>query len=205
VVVLARDGHGRPGLIAPIVTLRTTTTCRSPAVPGAALCDVVPQAEQVIGTEKLSAVVLEFAGNNVTPCTQGLTSAALIDVHDRDTHHVIDLARPRSIPVVLLGPPAMDLPPFTEDGKLLNERFQQIARDTPGVRYIDLGRTISPHGFTRTLPCLDSERKRPGCRNGQIPVRAGDGVRFDVSGFDGYSSGSTRYADALIDAARHPD
>jgi hypothetical protein len=176
-----------------------------PAVPGAALCDVVPQAEQVIGTEKLSAVVLEFAGNNVTPCTQGLTSAALIDVYDRDTHHVIDLARPRSIPVVLLGPPAMDLPPFTEDGKLLNERFQQIARDTPGVRYIDLGRTISPHGFTRTLPCLDSERKCPGCRNGQIPVRAGDGLRFDVSGFDGYSSGSTRYADALIDAARHPD
>lgn len=175
------------------------------AVPGAASCDLVGQAEQVLRDEKLSAMVIEFAGNNVTPCVGGRTGSALIDVYDRDIRHLVELARERDVPVVLLGPPAMDLAPFTDDSRLLDERMQQIARGTPGVRYVDLGRTFSPHGFTLTLPCLDSEAERPGCRNGQIPVRAGDGVHFDVPGPDGYSSGSTRYADVLIDAARNPD
>jgi hypothetical protein len=175
------------------------------AVPGAALCDFLPEAERLLRDEKFSAIVLEFAGNNVTPCVEGLTGSALVDRYERHTRRVIAWARTRRVPVVLLGPPAMDFPPLTVDAGLLNERFRRIARDTPAVRYVDLRRTLSPHGFTLTLPCTDAETHRAACRDGRIPVRSRDGVHFDVPGLDGYSSGATRFAEALVDAARNPD
>jgi hypothetical protein len=177
------------------------------AVSGAASCDMVPPAEQELRDlkKKFSVVIVEFAGNDVTECVRGLRGSVLADVYERDVRDLIAVARRRRLPVVLLGPPAVNISPLREHAKLLDERFEKIANDTAGVKYVDLGKTLSPRGFTFTLPCTEDEKERPGCVDGRIPVRNEDGVHFDVPGPDGYSSGAYRFSRALIGAAKDPD
>jgi lysophospholipase L1-like esterase len=172
------------------------------AYAGLALCDWTQRAEQLLRSDRPTAIVLEFAGNNVTACVQGLTGAPLADVYEQNARQIIDTARSLGIAVVLVGPPAMNAPHFTEDAALLGRRFRAIADETDGVTFLDLRPVLSPNSFTLTMPCLKTETTQQGCVNGRIPVRSEDGVHFDPPGRDGYSSGATRFATAVIDAAK---
>jgi hypothetical protein len=57
------------------------------------------------------------------------------------------------------------------------------------------------------MPCLLSERGLPGCVDGQIEVRAADGLHFcplDEQNYGpcaAYSSGVVRFGDAVASAA----
>jgi hypothetical protein len=168
---------------------------------GYALCDWIPEAEALLRQRKVAVLVLTFAGNNQTSCMHGLQGSALAARYERDARRLVRFSQVRGIPVVLAGPPAMNAPRWTEDAALINERFRAIAHDAPGVHYVATGKSLSPHGFTLTLPCLPEETPADGCENGKIVVRASDGVHFDMPRPDGYSSGSSRFARVLFDAA----
>jgi hypothetical protein len=171
------------------------------ATPGFAMCDWMTTAEALLQSTKVAVVVLAFAGNNYTECVKDLTGPDLIAVYERDARRIAALGRARGVPVVLAGPPAMQAPRWTEDARLMNERFAAIARETPGVRYVDTGNALSPHGFAFRLPCLRRETAAEGCAGGMIVVRHFDGIHFDEPGGDGYSSGSFRFARVLLEAA----
>ena len=78
------------------------------------------------------------------------------------------------------------------------------------MSYIDAGAAVlTPDGrYTPQLPCLDSETTADGCTNGQIIVRAPDGIHFcpTVSGGTQpcpvYSSGAHRFAGGMADPVR---
>jgi hypothetical protein len=169
-------------------------------VPGAALCDLRPDIEQTLQDEPPAALVLVFAGNNLTACADGRTGAELVDLYGSDATAIVELAAEIDVPVVLAGPPAIEPSPWAENAEMLNARFRAIAAEHDGVEYLDLGEVLSPQGFTRTLPCLGSEGTEQGCVDGDIVVRDEDGVHFDEPGPDGYSSGSYRFAQAVFAA-----
>jgi hypothetical protein len=171
------------------------------ALPGLALCDVMEAVEVSVRDDDVGTIVLVFAGNNVTECVRALSGDALADVYEADARRVVELAREHDVAVVFAGVPAMQSPRFTEDAALLNERFRAIADESDGVEFADTGDSISPDGFSLTLPCLDGETFERGCVDEVITVRDEDGVHFDEPGADGYSSGSFRFARAILDAA----
>jgi hypothetical protein len=169
-------------------------------VPGAALCDLRPQIEQMLHDAPPASLVLVFAGNFATECAGGRTGLALADLYEADARAIVEMAEAQGVPVVLAGPPAIDTPPWSQHGELLNERFRAIANDHDDVDALDLTEPLSPEGFTLTLPCLESETEAQGCIDDEIPVRDTDGVHFDEAGPDGYSSGSYRFARAVFEA-----
>jgi hypothetical protein len=171
-------------------------------VPGAALCDLRPEAEATLGSTEVSVLVLVFAGNQLSDCVAGLDGPALVDRYATDARALAELAREHDVPVVLAGPPDMARSPFRENATMLNDAMQAIADDIDGVDYLDLRDTLSPDGFTPTLPCQDDEDEARGCVDGMITVRDEDGVHFDEPGPDGYSSGARRFAAALFEAAQ---
>jgi hypothetical protein len=171
------------------------------ALPGLALCDVIGEVEATLRDDNVDAVLLAFAGNNVTECVRALSGDALADVYEADARRVVDLARQQDATVVFAGAPAMEAARFSEDAALINERFRAVADEHDSVEFVDTGESLSPDGFSITLPCLDGETFELGCVDGVIAVRNEDGVHFDDPGADGYSSGSFRFARALLDAA----
>ena len=170
--------------------------------PGAALCDLRGDAEALLQSRELSAIVLVFAGNQFTDCIGGLDGDALADAYATDARALAELARERDVPVVLAGPPDMERSPWRENATRLNERMREIAEDLDGVDYLDLRETLSPDGFTLTLECEAGETEAQGCTDGSIRVRDEDGVHFDEPGPDGYSSGARRFGQALFEAGR---
>ena len=172
------------------------------AYPGLAPCDIQREATRVLRDDQPRAVLLEFAGNNATPCVHGLTGPALAAAYDKTVRAIAKVANENDVPLVLLGPPAMHAPRWVTDSPLISTTYQKIAADTDGVTFVSLGTTLSPNGWTFRLPCLQSETKSMGCIDGTIRVRNFDGVHWDDAGADGYSSGSFRYAQVVIGAAK---
>jgi hypothetical protein len=171
-------------------------------VPGAALCDLRAEAEETLRSTEVAVLVLVFAGNRLSDCVADRDGPALVDLYATDARALAELARDLEVPVVLAGPPDMARSPFRENATMLNDAMQAIADDVDGVDYLDLRETLSPDGFTATLPCDDDEDESRGCADGAITVRDEDGVHFDEPGPDGYSSGAHRFAVALFDAAQ---
>jgi hypothetical protein len=169
-------------------------------VPGAALCDLRDDIERLLRDAPPASLVMVFAGNNATSCAGGRTGQALADLYAADARAIVELARARDVPVVLAGPPAIEPSPWAENAVLLDDAFRAIADEEDGVEALDLWETLSPDGFTQTLPCLESEGEAQGCVDGKIAVRDDDGVHFDDPGPDGYSSGAYRFARAVFDA-----
>jgi hypothetical protein len=172
------------------------------AYPGLAPCDIQGEAIRVLRDEHPNAVLLEFAGNNATACVHGLTGPALAAAYDKSVRAIAAVANEKHVPLVLVGPPAMHAPRWVTDSPLISSTYQKIAADTDGVTFVSLGTMFSPNGWTFRLPCLKSETKSMGCIDGTIRVRNFDGVHWDDPGADGYSSGSFRYAQVVIGAAK---
>ena len=183
---------------------------------GAALCDVLAGLEADLENRKPNVALLQFSGNNITDCTRGpdgafLQGDDLVAKYANDATLAVSMLRERGVTVYLVGSP------ITADSTMaarINAEYQRIADQWKsqggGVTYIDAGAAVlTPDGqFTPQLPCLDSETAADGCTNGQIVVRAPDGIHFcpTVSGGAAtcpvYSSGAHRFAAAMAGPVR---
>jgi hypothetical protein len=172
---------------------------------GTALCDWLPAIRSSLRDDKPAYLVLSFAGNNITRCTLGVgrqrqTGAPLIALYRTDAQRAIIAARAAGTKVFLVGPPAMKEGVWNEDAIRLRRAMHDLADHNPGVVFLDAGRVLSPHGFTRKEACRSFETKPLGCRNGLIVVRAADGVHLahPIGGEGGYSGGAWRFANVLM-------
>jgi hypothetical protein len=165
--------------------LRSTDQIR--AFGGTALCDWVDNIARAATVEQPSALVVEFVGNNVTPCMQNYQTPEQVRAK-----YEADMARLKQLvdsPILWVGPP-----PFRD-------------REPPAFglyssepRFVDAGEAVLADGvYTDTLPCLPDEGWMRGCVNGRIRVRAADGAHFATSG-SGYSAGGRRFAEAIDEA-----
>ncbi|HKA92329.1 MAG TPA: hypothetical protein VKE97_00900 [Acidimicrobiia bacterium] len=170
--------------------LRSTDEVR--AYGGTALCDWVDKIAHASTVEQPSVLVVEFVGNDLTPCMQGYTTPDQIRAK-----YEADMARLKNrvdAPILWVGPPA----------------FRDRAPAALGLystepRFVDAGQSVLAAGtYTDTLPCLPDEGWVQGCVNGRIRVRASDGAHFAKSG-SGYSAGGRRFADAIDEAVRELD
>jgi hypothetical protein len=156
---------------------------------GTALCDWVDKMARAASVEQPSMMVVEFVGNDLTPCMQGYQTPDQVRAK-----YEADMARLKQLvdaPILWVGPPA----------------FRDRAPATLGLyssepRFVDAGEAVLADGaYTDTLPCLADEGWIQGCVNGRIRVRASDGTHFATSG-SGYSAGGRRFADAIDEAVR---
>ena len=156
---------------------------------GTALCDWVDKMARAANVEQPSMMVVEFVGNDLTPCMQGYQTPDQVRAK-----YEADMARLKQLvdaPILWVGPPA----------------FRDRAPAALGLysseqRFVDAGDAVLADGaYTDTLPCLADEGQIQGCVNGRIRVRASDGAHFATSG-SGYSAGGRRFADAIDSAIR---
>jgi len=156
---------------------------------GTALCDWVDKMARAATVEQPSVMVVEFVGNDLTPCMNGYQTPDQVQAK-----YEADMARLKrrvGAPILWVGAPA----------------FRDRAPATLGLyssepKFVDAGEAVLADGaYTDTLPCLADEGSIQGCVNGRIRVRASDGTHFATSG-SGYSAGGRRFADAIDNAVR---
>jgi hypothetical protein len=156
---------------------------------GTALCDWVDKMARAASVEQPSVMVVEFVGNDVTPCMQGYETPDQVRAK-----YEADMARLKQLvdsPILWVGPP-----PFRDH----NPAGLGLYSSEP--RFVDAGEAVLADGaYTDTLPCLADEGAVQGCVNGRIRVRGSDGAHFATSG-SGYSAGGRRFADAIDAAVR---
>jgi hypothetical protein len=129
------------------------------------------------------AIVLEFSGNNLTPCMKrngtSLTGAAYYAAYHDDVDALVVAAVAHDIPVLIVGAPSFPDNENVPDRVELNTVLRAVADAHPGARFVATAPDVSPDGFARTLPCLEEETAALGCEDGRITVRGGNGIHFD--------------------------
>ena len=185
---------------------------------GTAICDWLDAMADDAATLSPGAVVVEFSGNNITPCMhdaagQPLTGTAFVERYAADAEAVIATFAPTGADVVFAGAPISRSAQESGDfnGGRLNVLYERMGRTHAGARYVDAGAAVLEAGhWTATLPCLPVEPCTGGfdaAGQGVNVVRAPDGGHFcpasagAVRGVTGacpvWSSGAFRYGSAL--------
>ncbi len=174
-----------------------------------AVCDWLPGMPADVADFHPTAVVMEFAGDNFTPCMAGysLGSPQYYAKYHADMQAAIDLLRAAGAEVFLVGLPYDNNTALNPIEANLNQIYASLAAANTGVDYVDAGQAVMDHGaFTWTLPCLPGEP----CTgpSGTNVVRAPDGSHFCPTGGDTivsyfaecnvYSSGAFRFAAAML-------
>jgi hypothetical protein len=189
------------------------------ATPGIAPCDALDamRADADEGSRP-AVVVLQFAGNNATPCVAGeggepLRGPELAERYAADIRTAVELFAASDVRVVIAGPPpAPGLP--GQATELIDEGYQALVTQWAGidighVRYSPAGDTVAgdSRAYAARLPCLDGEGEAEGCDGGQIAVRSPDRIHLCPTELtDGltcpvYSSGARRYGDEMARVA----
>ena len=187
---------------------------------GTAICDRLDRMRRDLHDLQPSAVVLEFVGNNVTPCMRGpngpLTGEDLLRKYRDDARRATRIFAGAGVRVYWMGAPSTAT---TEEPVFAGVRHGYEAESgrltfatppLPRVRYVDAGLAVLDGGrFAATLPCLPSEGAGEGCVDGHIPVRARDGLHFcpvrTGPGDDRcpiYSGGAVRFGLAMAQPIR---
>jgi hypothetical protein len=179
---------------------------------GLAYCDVLPELNSDAASWHPSVAVLEFTGDDLSPCMHGYTagSPAYYEKYVRDARAAVTTLRNHGVRVVLVGAPLDAKPSNNHNIKLLNTAYTVLAASVQGVGYVDAGQSVLADGrFTWTLPCLHVEP----CNGptGTNVVRSPDGIHFCPTGrttiqgpyapCDVYSSGAYRFAKAMVTPA----
>src|SRR5256884_827778 len=187
---------------------------------GTAICDRLDGMRRDLHDLQPSAVVLEFVGNNVTPCMRGptgpLTGDDLVRKYRDDARTATEIFAGAGVRVYWIGAPSTAT---AEAGVFAGIRHGYEAESgrltfgtppIPRVRYVDAGQAVLDRGrFATTLPCLPTEGEGVGCVDGRIPVRALDGLHFcpvrTGAGTDRcpvYSGGAVRFGVAMAQPIR---
>jgi len=179
---------------------------------GLAPCDFFASMASDAASWQPTDVVLEFSGDNFTPCMDGdpIGSPQYYAKYRADIQQVIDILRPYGTRVFLSGIPYNAWSGANPNIATLNQLYASVAGANSGVTYVDAGQAVMANGaYTQTLPCLAGEP----CTgpSGTNVVRAPDGVHFCPTGnttaegyfevCDVYSSGAFRYAAAMLGPA----
>jgi hypothetical protein len=158
------------------------------AVPAQAPCDAL--ADMEADTQlRPDVVVIQFVGNNATPCSRGeagerLEDEALVDSTVEDVRAATEMFATRGTRVVLVGGP--DVPGLPGNPGLgVAEGYNALVnewagRDLGRVRYADAAATVSgPDGeYVKSLPCRADEGVSVGCAGGEVVVRSDDNIHF---------------------------
>jgi hypothetical protein len=158
------------------------------AVPGEAPCDALGTMRADVALEP-EVVVIQYVGNNATPCTRGpggepLTGPALVERAEADVRTATELFVTAGARVVLVGGPhAPGLPgeATLEIAEAYNAVVNEWAgRDLGRVRYADAAATVTgpDHRYVDRLPCRADEGPADGCVDGEVVVRAEDRIHF---------------------------
>jgi hypothetical protein len=199
----------------------TVATVEVRAVSGSAPCDVLDSMRaDASGSAgpRPAVVVLQFAGNNATPCvTDGdgtpLQGAALAERYAADIEAAVEMFAAADVRVVIAGPPPS--PGLPGDAtELINEaELSMVTRwagiDIGHVRYSPAGDMVAgaDRAYESHLPCLDGEGEAEGCEEGHIAVRSPDRIHFCPEGLTErlacpvYSSGARRYGQEMARTA----
>jgi hypothetical protein len=185
---------------------------------GTAICDWLDEMKADAVAFSPDAVVLEFSGNNLTPCMQDAAGRGLVDDaywarYRADTRTAIEIFSPTRTRVFLAGAPMSQLQAITGDfhGGMVNAMYEAIAAEYPGVLYVDAGTAVLDYGrWTPSLPCLPTEPCTGGTDlldRGFNVVRAPDGGHFCPAAEEAkrgvvdacpiWSSGAFRYGNAM--------
>ena len=181
---------------------------------GLAPCDFLASMAADAASWRPTDVVLEFSGDNFTPCMGGdpIGSPQYYATYRADTQQAIDIFRPGGARVFLSGLPYDVWPSANPNIANLNQLYASVAAGS-GAIYVDAGQAVMANGaYTQTLPCLPGEP----CTgpSGTNVVRDPEGVHFCPTGnttaegyfevCDVYSSGAFRYAAAMLGPALGP-
>jgi hypothetical protein len=187
---------------------------------GTAICDGLDRMRRDLHDLQPSAVVLEFVGNNVTPCMRGpngpLAGDELRQKYRDDARSATEIFAGAGVRVYWVGAPSTataDAGVFAGVRRGYEAESGRLTFATPPlsrVRYVDAGQAVLDRGrFAATLPCLPSEGAAEGCVDGRIPVRALDGVHLcpvrTGPGDDRcpvYSGGAVRFGIAMAQPIR---
>ncbi len=179
---------------------------------GLAVCDFLQDMASDAASWQPTAVVLEFTGDNFTPCMTGdpIGSPQYYAKYQTDIQSAIDIFRRYGTEVFIIGVPFDASPALNQNLANLNHLYASEAAANDGVTYVDAGQAVMANGaFTWTLPCLSFEP----CTgpSGTNVVRAPDGVHFcptgdtTIKGYfaecNVYSSGAFRFAAAMLGPA----
>jgi hypothetical protein len=157
-------------------------------VPGTSVCDARPRMDEDVAAAP-DVVVLQYVGNNGTPCTLGpggerLTGGALADRTEADMRAAVDMWADAGARVVLVGGPEAPGLPGQASG-LIADAYNRIVnewagRDLGRVRYADAAATVSgpEHAYAQRLPCRAAEAEDEGCESGEVIVRSSDRIHF---------------------------
>lgn len=166
--------------------VRSTDQVR--ALGGTALCDWVDNMAKAAAVEQPSVMVVQFVGNNLTPCMDGYDTPGQVRAkYDADA---TALKQRVDVPILWVGPPQFRNGPPPTKGLFDSER-----------RFVDAGAAVLDDGnYAATLPCLPDEGPGEGCTAGnRISVRAPDGAHFGTTG-SSYLAGARRFANAIDEA-----
>jgi hypothetical protein len=184
---------------------------------GTAPCDWLDEMRHDAGTLHPNIVVIEFAGNALTPCMHDANDAQLTggDYYAKyfeDTTEALSLFLPLHARVYLVGAPLSRHAAETHntDAARLNALYAELSAPR-FIKYVDAGAAVLDHGaWTSVLPCLPDEpctggTDAPGTHVNV--VRAADGMHFcpappaAIRGVSGecpvWSSGAFRFGTAM--------
>ncbi|MBL7488866.1 hypothetical protein I6A60_06905 [Frankia sp. AgB1.9] len=169
---------------------------------GTAPCNWVDDVPGQIRDFRPTVAVLAFSGN-LPAC---MTGRDLLTGYRQDVTTMVDQLVSAGVQVRLVEEPARKADPVDASGRTeLGRLWATIARETPNTRVVRADLAVTAAGrFVPSLPCDPGEPCGP---DGQITVRAPDGVHFcpNLVGTGGscgvYSSGAHRYGAAVARGA----
>jgi hypothetical protein len=188
---------------------------------GTAICDWLPQMRVDESGLHPDAVVIEFSGDEFTPCMRGPTGQPLAGAHyyERylsDAQAALSIFAASHTSVYFAGAPVSRQAWLSHDpdADRLNQMYASLAGYNTHVHYVDAGSAVLDHGgWTETLPCLPVEpcTGGPGSDGGDVNVvRGPDGNHFCpvappaiegvIVACSVYSSGAYRYGVAMAAA-----
>lgn len=181
------------------------------AAGGNAICDYLPAMAAEIGRTHPVAVVFEFAGNGLTPCTRpapGQASAPgeLVSRYQSDADAATALAATAHASAWWIGAPANRDPSANIGNAAIRGVYAGLPAHYANAHYVDAGLSVEADGhYTDILPCLTEE---PCERYGGAAVnrvRASDGGHLCpvhqafVDTCPIWSSGAYRFGQAMAE------
>jgi hypothetical protein len=157
-------------------------------LPGTAICDWFKDMSKTTDNFRPDAVVVEFSGNNLTPCLRDSTTgaeptgAALVERYRADADKATQIVSRHGATVYWVGGPADRSPALSAQATSIRALYQSLPARFVTARFVDAGTAVLEGGvsYTDYLPCLPNEPCTGPTIGGKRmnQVRAPDGVHF---------------------------